>query len=132
MIHSYIKDDLINNFYYQIFNYTDWCNCKIIPLLKSYCSLEGNAISEEEHCYFSPEWQDYGLEYFGDNKVLFDFHEPAVDEDKQIIISYQEFYEIVSKYYIEYANQHPEEKEEIMRLLKQLKKKLDVNDKIFE
>lgn len=127
MIYSYIKDDLINNFYYQIFNYTDWCNCKIIPLLKSYCSLERNAISEEEHCYFSPEWQDYGLEYFGEDKVLFDFHAPAVDEDRQIIISYQEFYEIVSKYYGEYANQHSEEKDEIMHLLADLKKKLNVS-----
>ena len=88
--------------------------------------MEGNAISEEEHCYFSPEWQDYGLEYFGEEKVLFDFHAPAVDKDKQIIISYQEFYEIVSKYYIEYANQHLEEKEEIMYLLEQLKINLNI------
>lgn len=128
MINSYIKDDLINNFYFQVFNYTDFCNCKIIPLLKSYCSLEGNAISEEEHCYFSSEWQDYGLKYFGEEKVLFDFQKPAVDENKQIIISYQEFYHIVYKWYIEYANQYPEEKDEILNLLKQLKVSLNVMD----
>lgn len=121
--------DEINIYFDLLFS---WRAQRIKSILISFCNFEGYAINEELCCYFSPEWQDYGLEYFGDNKVLFDFHEPAVDEDKQIIISYQEFYEIVSKYYIEYANQHPEEKEEIMRLLKQLKKKLDVNDKIFE
>lgn len=117
----------IHNFYYQIFNYTKWCNCEIIALLKSYCSLKGNAISEEEACYFSPEWKDYGLEYFGEDKVLFDFQAPAVDEDKQIIISYQEFYGIVYKYYSEYASQHPEDKDEIMHLLEKLKDKLNLN-----
>lgn len=103
-----------------------WRIKKIKNIFLSFCNLEGYAINDEMCCYFSPEWQDYGLEYFGEEKVLFDFHAPAVDKDKQIIISYQEFYEIVSKYCTEYANQHPEEKEEIMSLLGQLKKKLNV------
>ena len=66
----------------------------------------------------------YGLLFFP-GKVLFDFHAPAVDEDRRTIISYQEFYEIVRRYCAEYANQHLEEKEEIMHLLEQLKKRLD-------
>ena len=94
-------------------------------MLNGYCALVGNSTAGYMDCYFSPEWQDYGLEYFGEGKVLFDFHAPAVDEDKQIIISYQEFYEIVRKYCAEYANQHLEEKEEIMHLLERLKKRLD-------
>lgn len=67
-----------------------------------------------------------GLNISGKKKFCLISHAPAVDEDKQIIISYQEFYEIVSKYYTEYANQHLEEKEEIMRLLGQLKTKLNI------
>ncbi len=126
MIYSYINGDLVNNFYYQIFNFTNWCHCEVIPLLKSYCSLKGNAISEEETCYFSPEWKDYGLEYFGEDKVLFDFQAPAVDEDKQIVILYQDFYDIVYKYYSEYARQHSDEQAEIMQLLNELKNKLNV------
>ena len=59
-------------------------------------------------------------------QVLFDFQVPAVEEDKQIIISYQEFYDIVYKYYSEYASQHSEEQDEIMRLLAELKNKLNV------
>ena len=59
-------------------------------------------------------------------QVLFDFQVPAVDEDKQIVISYQEFYDIVYKYYSEYARQHSEEQKEIMRLLAELKNKLNV------
>ena len=49
----------------------------------------------------------------------------AADEDRRIIISYQEFYEIVRRYCTEYANQHLEEKEEIMHLLERLRKRLD-------
>lgn len=102
-----------------------WRIKKIKDIVLSFCNLEGYAINEEMCCYFSPEWQEYGLEYFGEGKVLFDFHAPAVDEDRRTIISYQEFYEIVRRYCAEYANQRLEEKEEIMHLLERLKKRLD-------
>lgn len=103
-----------------------WRSKKIKDIVVSFCNLEGYAINEEMGCYFSPEWQEHGLAYFGEGKVLFDFHAPAVDEDKQIIISYQEFYEIVRRHCTAYANQHPEENEEILRLLEQLKINLNI------
>ncbi len=115
--------ECIDTFFDLIF---EWRQKRVIAMLKSFCHLEGYALNEEMCCYFSPEWQDYGLEYFGEEKVLFDFHAPAVDEDRQIIISYQEFYETVAKYFGEYANQHPEEKDEILRLLAELRKKLNL------
>ena len=116
----------IEVYFSYIFNPKSFEYSHIKNILNNYCGLVGNSTVGYMDCYFSPEWQDYGLEYFGEEKVLFDFHAPAVDKDKQIIISYQEFYEIVSKYYIEYANQHPEEKEEIMRLLAELKINLNI------
>lgn len=114
--------EILETFFYLIFA---WRENKIKDILKSFCSFEGYALNEEMCCYFSPEWKDYGFEYFGEDKVLFDFQAPAVEEDKQIIISYQEFYDIVYKYYSEYARQHSEEQGEIMRLLAELKNKLN-------
>lgn len=116
----------IEVYFSYIFNPKSFEYSHIKNILNNYCGLVGNSTVGYMDCYFSPEWQDYGLEYFGEEKVLFDFYAPAVREDKQIIISYQEFYEIVSKYYTEYANQHLEEKEEIMHLLGQLKRKLNI------
>ncbi|MBQ9283308.1 MAG: hypothetical protein IJ207_14110 [Treponema sp.] len=115
--------EVLETFFNLIFA---WRENKIKDILKSFCSFEGYALNEKMCCYFSPEWKDYGLEYFGEDKVLFDFQAPAVDEDKQIVISYQEFYDIVYKYYSEYARQHSEEQDEIMRLLAELKNKLNV------
>ena len=115
--------EILETFFNLIFA---WRENKIKDILKSFCSFKGYALNEEMCCYFSPEWKDYGLEYFGENKVLFDFQAHAVDEDKQIVISYQEFYAIVCKYYFEYARQHSEEQDEIMRLHAELKNKLNV------
>lgn len=115
---------IVETFFNVIFA---WRQQRLKDILESFCSLEGYALTEEMCCYFSPEWQDYGLEYFGEDNVLFDFYAPAVDEDTQVIISYQEFFEITSKYYIEYANRHLEEKTEIMNLLEKLKNMLKLN-----
>ena len=116
----------IHKYFTYVFNPKSFEYKKIKTILNSYCKLEGNSTEGYMCCYFSPEWKDYGLEYFGEDKVLFDFQAPAVDEDKQIVISYQEFYDIVYKYYSEYARQHSEEQDEIMRLLAELKNKLNV------
>ena len=116
--------EMIETFFNLIFA---WRKNKLKDILNSFCSFEGYALNEEMCCYFATEWQDYGLGYFGEEKVLFNFQAPAVDEDKQIIVSYQKFYDIVYKYYSEYANQHPEERDEIMHLLENLRNKLKLN-----
>jgi len=94
--------------------------------LINYCDLKGCYVNDEMVCVFSSELQTDDEDYFGENKVAYYFFEPAVKEDKQIVISYQEFYDIVYKYYSEYARQHSEEQDEIMRLLAELKNKLNV------
>ena len=93
--------------------------------LINYCDLKGCYVNDEMVCVFSSELQTDDEDYFGENKVAYYFFEPAVKEDKQIVISYQEFYDIVYKYYSEYARQHSEEQDEIMRLLAELKNKLN-------
>ena len=95
--------------------------------LINYCDLKGCYVNDEMVCVFSSELQTDDEDYFGENKVAYYFFEPAVKEDKQIVISYQEFYDIVYKYYSEYVRQHSEERDEIMRLLAELKNKLGLN-----
>ncbi len=117
----------IEAYFSYIFNPESFEYSNVKNILNNYCALVGNSTVGYMDCCFSPEWQDYGLEYFGEEKVLFDFHAPAVDEDRRIIISYREFYEIVRRWYTEYSNQHPEEKREIMRLLERLKINLNIS-----
>lgn len=117
----------IENYFKYVFNPKSFEYDNIKKILCSYCNLIGNSTESYMRCFFSPEWKDYGLEYFGENKVLFDFQAPAVDQDSQIIITYAEFYEIVSKFYIKYSEEHENEKKEISELLNKLKKNLELS-----
>lgn len=117
----------IENYFKYVFNPKSFEYDNIKTILCSYCNLIGNSTESYMSCFFSPEWKDYGLEYFGENKVLFDFQAPAVDQDIQIIITYAEFYEIVSKFYIKYSEEHENEKKEISELLNKLKKNLELS-----
>jgi len=54
--------EMLETFFNLIFA---WRENKIKDILKSFCSFKGYALNEEMCCYFSPEWKDYGLEYFG-------------------------------------------------------------------
>lgn len=117
----------IENYFEYVFNPKSFEYSNIKKLLCSYCNLEGNSTEGYMCCYFSPEYKDYDLEYFGENNVLFDFQTPAVDQDIQIIITYAEFYEIVSKFYIKYSEEHENEKKEISELLNKLKINLELS-----
>ena len=117
---------LIENFFDFQFHHKEFCHWEIIPLLKHYCELKGSSLNDYEGFCFSAEFKKGEEDYFGENKVCFTFSEPAVETDIEIVISYEEFYEIVSKYFKEYADSNPKESEEITSLLSVLKTNLNL------
>ena len=77
-------------------------------------------------CYFSNEFPISDEEYFGDTGVAFYFDYPAVDEECIIMLSNQEFYEVIKKKYMEYLKDNKMNQKEILRLLDEIKCKLSL------
>jgi hypothetical protein len=123
----YLKYDnntiLINEFYKILF---EWRREKVLDVIIGYSQLKGNAVNEEMRCYFSNEFHINDEEYFGDTGVAFYFDYPAVDEDCIIILSNQEFYQVIKKKYMEYLKDSKMNEEEILKLLDEIKCKLSL------
>ncbi len=126
---KYVKyqknENLIEMFYNVLFTWRDY---QIIDVLKGYCNLEGNAVREELICYFATEFQPDEEDYFGQEGVAFYFYSPAVAEDDEciVILTPEEFFNVVRKYYEKYILDNPDKKDEIDNLLKKLSVKLNV------
>lgn len=99
---------------------------KIIEVLKQYCELKGNAINDFLSCHFATEFPDKNdEEYFGEKGVVFYLDYPAVDNDCIVVLTYEEFLEVVKQRYKTYAKEHPETQKEINDLLESLEKTIN-------
>ena len=117
-------EDLIKEYFDSIFFFREQ---KVIDVLRGYCELKGNTINDYMSCHFATEFSDKNdEEYFGENGVVFYLDYPAVDEDCVVVLSYDEFLEVVKCRYKEYMNTNSEKKDEIRQLLYSLEKELKV------
>ena len=115
-------EDLIKEYYDALFFFKQ---PKVVDVLKGYCKLKGNAINDYMSCHFATEFSNKNdEEYFGENGVVFYLDYPAVDKDCAIVLSYDEFLEVVKCRYKEYISVNPEKKDEIIQLLDILEQKL--------
>ena len=121
---NYLKyqghEEFINEFFDSLFFFRDK---KAIDVLKKYCELRGNAINDFMSCHFATEFPDKNdEEYFGGNGVVFYLDYPAVDEDCAVILTYDEFLEVVKRKYESYIQDNQEKRDEIILLLESLEK----------
>lgn len=121
---KYIKyqgnEELIKEYFDSLFFFREK---KVIDVLKGYCQLEGNAINEELKCFFATEFPNKNdEEYFGESGVAFYLDYPAVDEDCIVVLTYDEFFEVVKIRYENYMKDNQEKRDEILFLLDSLKK----------
>ena len=117
---------LIKEVFDYIFSPTSFEYKNIKKILKKLSIIQGFGVEGYVSVCFSAEFKKGEEDYFGENKVCFTFSEPAVETDIEIVITYEEFYEIVSKYFKEYADSNPKESEEIINLLSVVKKNLNL------
>jgi hypothetical protein len=73
--------------------------------------------------YHSPEEE----EYIGDQKVCFIGELPAYDEVVMAVMEYDEFYNYLLIYSEKYVKERPEVRQEIYKLLDEVKKRLGLN-----
>lgn len=108
---------MIDDYFYIML---EWRKSKALEALKNYCNKRGNAVNEEMRCSFADEIPVEDEEYFGASGVVFYVDYPAADEDSAIIVSYQEFYDIVEEKFKEFAKKNSEKSLEINILLEKL------------
>lgn len=115
-------EDLIKEYYDALFFFKQQ---KVVDVLKGYCRLKGNAINDYMSCHFATEFSNKDdEEYFGESGVVFYLDYPAVDNDCAIVLSYDEFLEVVKCRCKEYISVNPEKNDEIVQLLDILEQKL--------
>ena len=118
-------ENFISEFFDAIFFFRDK---KAIDILKKYCELKGNAINDFMSCHFATEFPNKNdEEYFGDKGVVFYLDYPAVDENCAIILTYDEFLEVVKTKYQGYTQGNPEKRNEILFLLETLEKRIKLH-----
>lgn len=100
---------------------------KVIVSLREFCEYKGFAANEYMSCHFAKEFPDpRDEEYFGEEGVVFYLDYPAVSEDVVVVLTNEEFYQIVKESYTKYLIKHQGEQEQILKLLRELKRKLEI------
>ncbi len=100
---------------------------RVMDALRSYCKLEGNSISDFQSCYFAAEIPNKDdEEYIGESGVAFYLDYPAVDKEDEgvVILTHDEFLEVVKRKYGDYIKKYPEKQDKILGRLDLLEKTL--------
>lgn len=104
----------------------EWRTKNFINVLQGYSKLEGNAVNEEMRCYFASEYQKNEEEYFGDTGIAFYFDYPAVDKDCIVILSYNEFWDVLNEKCQDYLRLDSSKEDEIAKLLSCIMERLQL------
>lgn len=95
--------------------------------MREFCEYKGFAANEYMSCHFAKEFPDpRDEEYFGEDGVVFYLDYPAVPEDVVVVLTNKEFYQVVKEEYGDYVIMHQDEKEQVVKLLDELKRNLEV------
>lgn len=116
------NEGLIEEYFSSLFFFREK---NVVDVLRKYCGLKGYVVNDYLSCCFAEEFPERDSEdYFGEEGVAFDFSVPLVPEDCEIIITYEEFYEVVKEKYEKYVMNNLEKKDEVAELLECLKKNI--------
>ena len=97
----------------------------VLESLRDHCKLEGTCVFDcYIGCEFAAEYPKGDPNCFGENAVGIYYMPPVREKFCQVVLTYEEFYAYAEKEYMAYAEKHEHCKEEIIELLKQLKKVL--------
>lgn len=69
---------------------------KFIDALKDFTKKKGYPVSEFICCGFPEEYESWEEGYFGNTGVKFEIEPPAVDEEKYLVVTKEEFVNFVS------------------------------------
>ncbi|WP_406589695.1 ribonuclease toxin immunity protein CdiI [Bacillus atrophaeus] len=111
--------DLIN-YFFQIMG-----DERFLRILEKFSNGEGYGI-ENVWCVFADDYEEWEEDYFGDEGIAFYFDYPAVEEDEEVILDYENFYKYLNEIVGQYLERHPENKPEVEIYMKRIKDKYDI------
>lgn len=94
---------------------------KVLKALRAHCNLEDCCVFDcYIGCEFAVEYSKDEEGYFGEDMVGI-YYTAVKEKDCRVILNYEKFYAFAEREYMVYAEKHENCKEEIIKLLKQLK-----------
>ncbi|MFC9658402.1 ribonuclease toxin immunity protein CdiI [Bacillus subtilis] len=98
---------------------------RFIRILEKFSIEEGYGI-ENVWCVFADDYEKWEEDYFGDEGIAFYFDYPAVEEDKEVILDYENFYKYLNEIVGQYVERHPDNKLEVEKYMGTIKEKYNI------
>ena len=99
-----------------------WNIQQVPQILDQFKKLKGISIAEDVACSFAVEARSNDLHYFGESGVAIYVDYPVADENVAVILTYQQFLEILRTYIIKYKDEFsPDKFSEIQQLYDSLR-----------
>ncbi|QBG55004.1 hypothetical protein D2M30_0653 [Bacillus amyloliquefaciens] len=111
--------DLIN-YFFQVMG-----DERFLRILEKFSNGEGYGI-ENVWCVFADDYEEWEDDYFGDEGIAFYFDYPAVKEDEEVILDYENFYKYLNKIVDQYLERHPENKSDVEGYMRKIKEKYNI------
>nr|WP_084990952.1 ribonuclease toxin immunity protein CdiI [Bacillus inaquosorum] len=77
-------------------------------------------------CVFADDYEEWEEDYFGDEGIAFYFDYPAVEEDEEVILDYENFYKYLNKIVGLYLERHQENKSDVEKYMRRIKEKYNI------
>ncbi|MCY9163931.1 ribonuclease toxin immunity protein CdiI [Bacillus atrophaeus] len=111
--------DLIN-YFFQVMG-----DERFLRILEKFSNGEGYGI-ENVRCVFADDYEEWEEDYFGNEGIAFYFDYPAVEEDEEVILDYENFYQYLNEIVGQYLERHPENKSEVEKYMGTIKEKYNI------
>ncbi|MFP7470771.1 ribonuclease toxin immunity protein CdiI [Niallia taxi] len=100
---------------------------RFLTILEQYSKGWGYG-DEYARYVFASYYEDWEEDYFGEEGIAYYIDAPAADEDTEIILDYQTFYQYLKDDCEDYLQQRPEDREKVQEYLQKIKGKFNIED----
>ncbi|MDQ0928541.1 hypothetical protein QFZ25_002601 [Bacillus atrophaeus] len=98
---------------------------RFIQILEKFSNGEGYGI-ENVWCVFADDYEKWEEDYFGNEGIAFYFDYPAVKENEEVFLDYENFYKYLNEIVSEYLERHSENEPEVEKYMKGIKDRYEI------
>ncbi|MCM3029647.1 ribonuclease toxin immunity protein CdiI [Niallia taxi] len=112
---------LVNLFYIHM------GDAKFLRTLRAYSEGQGYG-DEYARFVFANYYEEWEEDYFGEEGIAYYIDNPVVDEDAEVILDYQTFYQFLLEDCELYMRRHPNDSKEVNDYLEKIKEKYNIQE----
>ncbi|WP_273130521.1 ribonuclease toxin immunity protein CdiI [Bacillus weihaiensis] len=116
-----VNRDLVNLYYIHM------GDAKFLRTLKAYSEGQGYG-DEYARFVFANYYEKWEEDYFGEEGIAYYINSPVVDEDKEVILDYQTFYQFLEEDCELYVQSHPADLETVNDYLAKIKERYNIKN----